>query len=149
MTSNFNKSLVFYRVFFARLKRRYLQCFRTLHKTLRKHWHFQAKERTFVQKSSVFSCFLHADYVSVFNVLPEPTFFNEKTLTFLSNIVVCFVIQCNLQCFVSLDGRCKRMHFYVGIRKKNETHTKTLQFMRILQTKTNIFRILHHFTLFY
>ena len=54
----------------------------------------------------------------------------KKNFTILSNIVF-FYIQGILLCLVSLEGRCKRIHFHVGIHYflRHTKHTKTLQIL--------------------
>ena len=116
MTSNLNKSIVFYRVFFALIMCRYLWWFYTTHETTTKHWHFDRKgviAHRFLVFSRFFLALIMYRYLPCSLALRNLT---RKHLLFCQISLLFWHIQGNLWCFVSFNRRCKRMRFYVAKR---------------------------------
>ena len=93
MTPNSNKSLVFYRVFFALIMCRYLQWFCTIHETTIKHFsdlHFCRKVIIFVYSivfSRVFFARLKRRYLRCFRAYTKH---RENTSTFAQSNVILY-----------------------------------------------------------
>ena len=103
---------MFSHVFFARLKPRYLRCFRALHKTSGKQLHLAQNNilQYFFIKVLCFLMFsLRWLFIRIYRA-PGSYVKQRGNITCLCS----FNIPGKLRCLVSFDGRHKRIQFYVG-----------------------------------
>ena len=102
MTSHLNKSVVFYRVFFALIMCRYLWWFYTTHETTIKHWHFDRKwqcAHKFLVFSRVFFARSKRRYLRYFRAYTKH---RENTCTLAQNSVFLYKSLVFSRVFLSL-----------------------------------------------
>ena len=107
-TSKLNKSLVYYRVFFALIMCRYLGWFCTIHKTTRICLQSGKKTQN-MHFLGVFTRFQTIANSSIFTVLPHPTQNIENSFTILHKIML---IWTKVSCIIVFSLRWLFIGFY-------------------------------------